>query len=149
MPTPASRRSRNCFDVASSSVRVAIGQRLPRKHGEDDGDKVAERREDEKARIALGPLEITGDGEPDEEPDIHAGVVPEEGSFAARIFRGKALRQHHVDAGDVQAAAGEEEGEADVEHGASVPTAMQPQPMTCSAMPPTKRFRFERKRPPR
>ena len=77
--------------------------------------EVAERREDEKARIALGPLEVAGDGEPDEESDVHAGVVPEEGSFAARVLRGEALRQHHVDAGDVQAAAGEEEGEADVE----------------------------------
>jgi hypothetical protein len=94
---------------------VAVGQRLPRQRGEDDGDEVAERREDEKARIALGPLEITGDGEPDEESDIHAGVIPEESSFAARILRGKTLREHHVDAGDVEAAAGEEEGEADVE----------------------------------
>ncbi len=94
---------------------VAVGQRLPRDQGEDDGDKVADRREDEEARIALGLLEITGGGEPDEESDVHAGVVPEEGSFAARIVRGKALRQHHVDAGHVQAAAGEEEGEADVE----------------------------------
>ena len=41
---------------------VAVGERLPRQQGEDDGDKVAERREDEKARIALGPLEIAGDG---------------------------------------------------------------------------------------
>ena len=95
--------------------RVAIGQRLPRQQCEDDGGKVAERREDEKARIALGPLEVTGDGEPDEKSDIHAGVIPEESSFAARILRGKTLRQHHVDAGDVQAAAGEEESEADVE----------------------------------
>ena len=84
-------------------------------HGEDDGDEVAERREDEEARVALGRLEITGDAEPDEEADVHAGVVPEEGSFAARVLRGEALRQHHVDAGDVEAAAGEEEGEADVE----------------------------------
>ena len=96
--------------------RVAVHQRLPRDQREDDGNKVAERREDEKARITLGRLEIAGGGEPDEEPDIHTGVVPEEGSFAARVLRGKALRQHHVDAGNVQAAPGEEEGEADVEH---------------------------------
>ena len=94
---------------------VAVGERFPREHGEDDGDEVAERREDEEARVTLGGLEITGDAEPDEEADIHAGVVPEEGSFAARILRGEALREHHVDAGDVEAAAGEEEGEADVE----------------------------------
>ena len=58
---------------------------------------------------------MAGDAEPDEEADVHAGVVPEECSFAARILRGEALREHHVDAGDVEAAAGEEESEADVE----------------------------------
>src|ERR1700730_11408467 len=94
---------------------VAVGQRLPVEEVEDDGDEIAERREDEKAGVALGPLEVTGDGEPDEESDIHAGVVPEESSFAARILRGETLREHHVDAGDVQAAAGEEKCEADVE----------------------------------
>src|SRR5450432_4616957 len=96
--------------------RVAVGQRPPRHQREDNGDKVAERREDEKARIALGPLEVTGDGEPDEEADVHAGVVPEESSFAARILRGKTLRQHHIDTSDVETAAGEEKGETDVEH---------------------------------
>ena len=115
MPMPASWRSRNCFGVASSSVCVAIGERLPRERGEDDGDEVAERREDEEARVALGGLEVAGDAEPDEEADVHAGVVPEERSFAARVLRGEALREHHVDAGDVEAAAGEEEREADVE----------------------------------
>src|SRR4029077_15269182 len=65
---------------------VAVGQRLPREHSEDDGDEVAERREDEKARVTLGRLEITGDAEPDEEADIHTGVVPEEGSFAAGVL---------------------------------------------------------------
>ena len=95
--------------------RVAVGERLPREQGEDDGDEIAERREDEEARVALGRLEIAGDAEPDEEADIHAGVVPEEGSFAARILRGEALREHHVDAGDVEAAAGQEEREAEVE----------------------------------
>ena len=85
------------------------------RHGEDDGDEIAERREDEEARVTLGGLEIAGGGEPDEEADIHASVVPEEGSFAARILRGEALREHHVDAGDVEAAAGEEKGEADIE----------------------------------
>ena len=94
---------------------VAIGERLPRERGEDDGDEVAERREDEEARVALGGLEVAGDAEPDEEADVHAGVVPEEGSFAARVLRGEALREHHVDAGDVEAAAGEEEREAHVE----------------------------------
>ena len=96
--------------------RVAVGQRLPHRQGEDDGDEIAERGEDEEARVTLGRLEITGGAEPDEEADIHAGVVPEESSFAARILRGEALREHHVDAGDVEAAAGEEEGETDVEH---------------------------------
>ena len=94
---------------------VAVGQRLPREQGEDDGDEVAERREDEEARVTLGGLEIPGGAEPDKEPDVHAGVVPEEGSFAARILRREALRQHHVDAGDVEAAAGQEKREADVE----------------------------------
>ena len=94
---------------------VAIGENLPSEAGEDDGDEVAERREDEEARVALGGLEIAGDAEPDEEADVHAGVVPEEGSFAARVLRGEALREHHVDASDVEAAAGEEKGEADVE----------------------------------
>src|SRR5207253_6798984 len=47
--------------------------------------------------------------------DLHAGVIPEERSFATRVLRGKALREHHVDAGDVHAAAGKEEGETDVE----------------------------------
>src|SRR5439155_3022840 len=94
---------------------VAIGENSPRKHGEDDGDEVADRRENEEARVTLGGLEITGDAEPDEEADIHAGVIPEKGSLAARVLRGEALREHHVDASDVEAAAGEEEGEADVE----------------------------------
>src|SRR5439155_19373720 len=94
---------------------VAVSENPPSEHGEDDGDEVADRREDEEARVALGGLKITGDAEPDEEADIHAGVVPEEGSFSARFFRGEALREHHVDAGDVEAAAGKEEGETDVE----------------------------------
>src|SRR5206468_11743878 len=68
-----------------------------------------------EARVTLGRLEIPGSAEPDEEADIHTGVVPEEGSLAARILRGEALREHHVDASDVEAAAGKEEGEADVE----------------------------------
>src|SRR5205814_7203557 len=94
---------------------VAVGENFPSEHGEDDGDEVAERGEDEEARVTLGRLEITGDAEPNEEADIHTGVVPEEGSFAARVLRGEALREHHVDASDVEAAAGKEEGEADVE----------------------------------
>src|SRR5439155_18989568 len=92
--------------------RVTVSENPPSEHGEDDGDEVADRRKDEEARVALGGLEITGDAEPDEEADIHAGVVPEEGSFAARVLRGEALREHHVDASDVEAAAGKEEGEA-------------------------------------
>ena len=115
MPMPASWRSRNCFGVASSSGVLRSVSVFQLNSGEDDGDEVAERREDEEARVALGRLEIAGDAEPDEEADVHAGVVPEEGSFAARVLRGEALREHHVDAGDVEAAAGEEEGEADVE----------------------------------
>ena len=66
-------------------------------------------------RSASGRLEVAGDAEPDEEADVHARVVPKEGSFAARILRGETLREHHVDAGDIEAAAGEEEREADVE----------------------------------
>ena len=94
---------------------VAVGERLPHEHGEDDGDEVAECGEDEEARVALGGLEVTGGAEPDEKADVHAGVVPKESSFAARVLRGESLRQHHVDASDVEAAAGKEEGEADVE----------------------------------
>ena len=95
--------------------RIAVGQRFPVEEGEDDGDEIAERREDEETRVALGSLEMACDAEPDKEADVHTGVVPEEGSFAARILRSEALGQHHVDAGDVEAAAGEEQGEADVE----------------------------------
>src|SRR5205807_2915071 len=94
---------------------VAVGENPPSEHGEDDGDEVAERSEDEESRVAHGGMAITGDAESDEEADVHTGVVPEEGSFAARVLRGEALREHHVDAGDIEAAAGEEEGEADVE----------------------------------
>ena len=120
MAMPASWRNRNCFGVASRSV-VLVSQRFPRERGEDDGDEVAERGEDEEARVTLGRLEITGDAEPNEEADIHTGVVPEEGSFAARVLRGEAMGQHHVDAGDVEAAAGEEEGEADIEQREGAP----------------------------
>ena len=95
---------------------VAVGQRLPVEQGEDDGAEVAERREDEETRVTLGRLEITGRAESDEEPDIHAGVVPEERSLAARVLRSEALRQHHVNAGDVEAAAGKEKREPEVEH---------------------------------
>ena len=115
MPMPASWRSRNCFGVASSSVVLRSVECLPVDRGEDDGDEIAECRKDEEARVTLGGLEIAGGAEPDEEADVHAGVVPEEGSFAARILRGEALGEHHVDASDVEAAAGEEESETDVE----------------------------------
>ena len=94
---------------------VAVGQRFPVEEREDDGHEVAERRKDEEARVTLGGLEMTGNAEPDEEADIHAGVIPEECSFAAQILRGEALRKHHVDASHVETAAGEEEGETDVE----------------------------------
>src|SRR5439155_17179636 len=69
----------------------------------------------EKTRVALSSLEITGGAESDEKADIHAGVVPEESSLAARVIRSEALREHHVDASNVEAAAGKEESEADVE----------------------------------
>ena len=115
MPIPASWRSWNCFRVASSSGVLRSASVFHMDSGEDNGDEIAERGEDEEARVTLGRLEITGGAEPDEEADIHAGVVPEESSFAARILRGEALREHHVDASDVETAAGEEEGEADVE----------------------------------
>jgi hypothetical protein len=94
---------------------AAIRQRLPIDKSKDDGDEVAERREDEEARVALGGLEMAGDAEPHEEADVHAGVVPEKSSFAARVLRREALREHHVNAGDVEAAAGEKQCEADVE----------------------------------
>src|SRR5947199_723147 len=58
---------------------------------------------------------MAGDAERDEEADVHAGVVPEARAFAARVRRRETLREHHVNAGDVQAATGEEEGETDVE----------------------------------
>ena len=115
MPIPASWRSMELLSRRIEQRRVAIGQRFPHRHGEDDGDEVAERSEDEKARVTLGSLEITGSAKPDEEADVHACIVPEEGSFAARVLGGKALCQHHVDAGDVEAAASEEKGETDVE----------------------------------
>src|SRR5262249_24785629 len=72
---------------------VAVGQSLPRDRGENDGDEITERREDEEARVALGSLEMAGGAEPDEETDVHAGVVPKKCSFAARVFRGEALRE--------------------------------------------------------
>src|SRR5262249_36320175 len=75
----------------------------------------AKRRKNEEARVTLGGLEITSGAESDEETDVHAGIVPEESPFAARILRGEPLRQHHVDTGHVEAAAGEEQGEADIE----------------------------------
>ncbi len=96
--------------------RIAVDQRLPVEYGEDDGAEVAERRKDEEARVTLGRLEIPGSAEPDEEADVHAGVVPEEGSFAARVLRCEALREHHVNAGNVETAAGKEKSQADVQH---------------------------------
>src|SRR4029079_14221569 len=94
---------------------VAVGHRLPVEQGEDDGAEVAERGEDEETRVTLRGLEAPGGAEPDKKADVHARVVPEEGTLAARVFRGEALREHHVDAGDVEAAAGKEKGEADIE----------------------------------
>ena len=119
MPRPASWRTPELLWRRVEQRGVTVGERLPREEDEDDGDEVAERRKDEEARVTLGCLEIPGDAEPDEEADIHSGVIPEEGSFAARIFRREALREHHVDAGDVEPAAGEEEREADVEQTAA------------------------------
>jgi hypothetical protein len=58
---------------------------------------------------------MAGDAESDEEADIHAGVIPEESSFAARIFRREPLRQHHINTGDVESAAGEKKRKAYVE----------------------------------
>src|SRR5207248_119542 len=58
--------------------RVAIGQCFPHRQGEDDGDEIAERGEDEEARVTLSGLEITSGAESDEEADVHTGVVPEE-----------------------------------------------------------------------
>jgi hypothetical protein len=95
--------------------RIAISQRLPIKQSENDRAEVAERRENEKARVTLCSLEITGDAEPYKEPDIHAGIVPKEGPFPARIIRGEPLGQHHIDAGHVEPAAREKESEPDVE----------------------------------
>src|SRR2546423_9663160 len=94
---------------------VAVGQRPPRERCEDDSDEVTKRREDEKPRVALGSLEITGHAETDDKADVHASVIPEESSLAARVLRRKTLREHHVNAGDVETAARKEQGEADVE----------------------------------
>lgn len=50
--------------------------------------------------------------EPDEQPDVHAGVIPEERRLALWILGRETLGEHHVDAGHVQPAAGEEERES-------------------------------------
>src|SRR4030095_10246349 len=111
---------------------VTVGQCFPVEKDKDDGYEVAQRGEDEEARVTLCRLEIPSSAEADEEADVHAGVIPEESSFAARVLRGEALCEHHVDAGDVEAAAGEEKREADVQHresaGRDAPAADHLQP---------------------
>src|SRR4051812_16732965 len=72
--------------------------------------------------------------EPDKKPDIHAGVIPEKCAFATRILRGEPLRQHHVDAGDIETTAGEEKGETDVEqYEGTGGDAGAPEPLECHA----------------
>jgi len=51
-------------------------------------------------------IEADSREEADEKADVHAGVVPEERTFAALVFGGEALGEHHVDTRDVQARAG-------------------------------------------
>jgi hypothetical protein len=87
---------------------------LPVEEREHDGEEVADRREQEEARIAFRQLVMACHRETHEETDVHAGVVPEEGALATQVGRREALRQHHVDAGDVEAAAREEQREAKV-----------------------------------
>ena len=74
--------------TAAASPRAAAccdRQRLPGNSGEDDRDEVADRRENEEARVALGGLEVAGGGKPDEEADVHAGVIPEKSCFATGV----------------------------------------------------------------
>src|SRR5512133_2240778 len=115
MQMPATWRSRNCFGVASSSVVLRSASVFHVSAARMMATKLPSVAKNEQAGVALGRLKVAGDAEPDEEADVHARVVPKEGSFAARILRGETLREHHVDAGDIEAAAGEEEREADVE----------------------------------
>src|SRR6476659_8149034 len=62
---------------------VAVGQRFPVEESENDGDEIANRSKDEKARVTFGGLEMAGDAESDEEADVHPGIIPEECAFAA------------------------------------------------------------------
>ncbi|VXA89190.1 hypothetical protein AERO8C_80108 [Aeromonas veronii] len=94
-----------------------IRQNRPAGESSDDGDDVAQRRKQEQGAVILGELEVASHREADKEAQIHPGVVPQEGTLAAVIIRGEALGQHHVEAGDVEAAAGEEHGESPVEAG--------------------------------
>src|SRR5256714_2292004 len=94
--------------------RVTISQSFPRRQSEDDGDKIAERRENKEVRVTLGRLKITGNGEPDEESDVHAGVIPEKSSFTSRVVRSEPLGQHHIYAGNIEPAPGQKKSEADI-----------------------------------
>ncbi|MNE03984.1 hypothetical protein D3C80_965050 [compost metagenome] len=87
---------------------VEIGQNAPAADGDDDRRGIAQRGEQEQSAVVFGQLEIAGHGESDKEPQVHPGVVPQKGRFAPIVIRFKALGQHHINAGDVQPAAGQE-----------------------------------------
>jgi hypothetical protein len=80
-----------------------------------DRQQIADRGEDEKAGVALCQLVVARHREPDEEAHIHSGVVPEESAFAPDVGGREALGEHHVDAGHVQAAAGQEQRQPPVQ----------------------------------
>ncbi len=81
----------------------------------DNGKDVADGRENEQAGVALGQLVVAGNRETDEETQVHARVVPQESRFAAVVLRFETLGQHHVQAGDVQAAAGQKQRQSPIE----------------------------------
>ena len=120
---------------------------MRQRHGDDDRRRVAQRGEQEQRAVVFRQLEITGDGKADEEPEVHTGVVPQERRFAPIIVR-QTLGEHHIDAGDVEAAAGQEHRQP--QYSPHTPaTAISAQPITCSTMPSTNRLRLLRNRPPR
>ncbi len=95
--------------------RLAIREHAPIAGGQHDGDQVAERGEREQRPPAARLVVEPGDQDADEEADVHARVVPQERAFAARVVRRETLREHHVDAGHVQPAAGQEKGQPPVQ----------------------------------
>lgn len=128
--------------------RIEIRQNAPAADGDNDRRRVAQRGEQEQRAVVFRQLEIPGDGKTDEEPEVHTGVVPQERRFAPIIVRLETLGEHHIDAGNVEAAAGQEHRQP--QYSPHTPaTAISAQPITCSTMPSTNRLRLLRKRPPR